>query len=162
MAHADSVMIEWLLVAFSLVVIVPVMWLAYQRYALKTVKVTLSEEQLPFWYKLSLHKFYVDELYDYGIVKPLSALAGLFSVAVEKKMIDGTVNGLGSITLFLSSQLRKIQTGNTGFYVFAMVAGMVLMLLLHWLNSTSSDDSHNPSFAACNFCNHPIACTCCQ
>jgi NADH-quinone oxidoreductase subunit L len=129
MAHADSVLIEWMLVAFSLVVIVPVMWLAYKRYALKPVKTSVSEEQLPVLYKLSFHKFYVDEIYDYGIVKPLNALSALFSVAVEKKMIDGTVNGLGSITLFLSSQLRKIQTGNTGFYVFAMVAGMVLMLL---------------------------------
>ncbi len=128
MPHAGSEMVEWLLVAFSILVLIPVMWMSYKRYAVKTVKTALPEEQVSIWYKLSLHKFYVDELNDYGIVKPLGALASLFSGVVERKMIDGTVNGLGSLTLYLSAQFRKIQTGNTGFYVFAMVAGIVLML----------------------------------
>ena len=58
-----------------------------------------------------------------------ASIGYLFSNVFEKNVIDGIVNGLGSTTVYLSSQLRKIQTGNIGFYVFAMVAGIILMLL---------------------------------
>ncbi|MEO6167064.1 MAG: NADH-quinone oxidoreductase subunit L [Chitinophagales bacterium] len=129
MAHADNEMIEWMLVIFSIVILPIVLWIAYRRYALKKVATTINEEQLPFFYRLSFHKFYVDEIYQKVIVAPLQSIGDFFSDIFEKKVIDASVNGLGNFTVYLGSQLRRIQTGNIGFYVFAMVAGIILMLL---------------------------------
>ncbi|MGB3075706.1 MAG: NADH-quinone oxidoreductase subunit L, partial [Chitinophagales bacterium] len=129
MAHPDTAMIEWLLVAFSIIVLLLVMWMAYQRYAVKKVAAVVNEDKLPFFYKLSYHKFYVDELYESIVVKPLGIIGDFFTNTIEKNIIDGTVNGMGNFTIYLGSQFRKIQTGNIGFYVFAMVAGIILMLL---------------------------------
>ncbi len=127
--HADAATIEWLLVIFSILILLAVCWMAYQRYAVRKVNSTINEDQLPVFYKLSFNKFYVDEVYNYVIVKPLAALGDFLNNTMERKVIDGTVNSLGNFTVYLSSQVRKIQTGNIGFYVFAMVTGIILLLI---------------------------------
>jgi NADH-quinone oxidoreductase subunit L len=127
--HSESATLEIFLGVGSLILLLVILWLAYQRYALKKVATTINEEKLPFFYKLSFHKFYVDELYEKVIVIPIEAIGDFFSRAIEKNVIDGAVNGLGNLTVYLSTQLRRLQTGNIGFYVFAMVIGMVLLML---------------------------------
>jgi NADH-quinone oxidoreductase subunit L len=42
--------------------------------------------------------------------------------------IDRLVNSLGETVVDGSAVVRLLQTGNIGFYVFAMVIGIVLML----------------------------------
>ena len=56
-------------------------------------------------------------------------LGDFFHEKFEVNVIDGAVNGLGKLTVWTSSQLRKIQTGNIGFYVLSMVIGIVLLLI---------------------------------
>ncbi len=106
-----------------------IIWFTHRRYAENKIAVAVNEQTLPAWYKLSYHKFYVDELYSHIILKPLEYLGNFFSVKVDNNVIDGTVNGMGSLTIWLSGQLRKMQTGNVGFYVLAMVVGIILMLI---------------------------------
>jgi NADH-quinone oxidoreductase subunit L len=129
MEPTDSSTVEWLITITSVVVLSLVLWLAYRRYVLKKVATTINEEELSFFYRLSYRKFYVDELYESVMVKPVEAIGDFFGNVFDKNVIDGIVNGLGSTAVYFSSQLRKIQTGNIGFYVFAMVAGIILMLL---------------------------------
>ena len=43
--------------------------------------------------------------------------------------IDGLVNGAGTRAKEASKTLRLIQTGNVGFYIFMMVAGIVALLI---------------------------------
>ena len=99
-----------------------------QRYVIKKVNPNLALDQMPFWYRLSYNKFYVDEIYDRVIVQPLEWMGDFLTHNIEKNVIDGAVNEAGSTVLWLSTQLRKMQTGNIGFYVLAMVIGMVLIL----------------------------------
>lgn len=127
--HADVAAIEWLLFIFSVLILLAVLWVAFQRYAVRKMSSAFKEDQLPFFYKMSYNKFYVDEIYHKVIVKPLAALGDFLSSTMEKKVIDGTVNNLGNFTVYLGMQLRKIQTGNIGFYVFVMVAGIILLLV---------------------------------
>src|SRR6185295_14932972 len=124
----ESNALEIEVIIATLVTLAIVIRLAYQRYAQKKVSATINEESLPLWYKLSYNKFYVDEFYDRAIVKLLEWLGDFFYEKMEKNVIDGTVNGLGASTIWLSTQLRKLQTGNIGFYVLAMVVGIVLLL----------------------------------
>ena len=42
---------------------------------------------------------------------------------------DGLVNGAGTTAKEASKTLRLIQTGNVGFYIFMMVAGIVALLI---------------------------------
>jgi len=102
---------------------------AYVRYV-KNSHVPVSDtEERPALANLSYHKFYVDEIYDALIRKPLDALSGFLYNAVEKLGIDGIVNGLGKTTMEASKGLRLLQTGNVGFYIFMMVVGIISILL---------------------------------
>lgn len=128
--HYESHALEIFVIVATIAVLIIVYRLADQRYAKSKVPAMINEEALPFWYRLSYNKFYVDEFYNRFIVVPLEWLGDFFHEKIEKNVIDGTVNGLGKGTVWLSGQLRKIQTGNIGFYVLAMVIGMVLLLVL--------------------------------
>ncbi len=77
---------------------------------------------------LAYHKFYIDELYDMIIRKPLDATSKFFYKIVDLKIIDGFVNGLGKVSVESSKGLRLLQTGNVGFYIFVMVIGIIAMM----------------------------------
>ncbi|MGI4749107.1 MAG: NADH-quinone oxidoreductase subunit L [Janthinobacterium lividum] len=77
---------------------------------------------------LAYHKFYIDELYDLIIRKPLDAASKFFYKVVDLKVIDGFVNGLGKVSMESSKGLRLLQTGNVGFYIFVMVVGIIAMM----------------------------------
>ena len=44
-------------------------------------------------------------------------------------IVDGAAKGTGALVKFSAGQLRQMQTGETGFYVFAMVVGIAALLL---------------------------------
>jgi NADH-quinone oxidoreductase subunit L len=48
---------------------------------------------------------------------------------VDKAGIDGFVNGLGKGSIEAGKGLRLLQTGNVGFYIFAMVIGVLVILV---------------------------------
>ncbi|WP_134089509.1 NADH-quinone oxidoreductase subunit L [Olivibacter sp. XZL3] len=77
--------------------------------------------------RLSYHKFYIDELYDRIIVRPLNVLSDFF-YTIDKKMIDGFVNYLGNGAAQAGSLLRLLQQGNVGYYIFYMVIGIIAVL----------------------------------
>jgi NADH-quinone oxidoreductase subunit L len=86
-------------------------------------------EERPGLVSLSYHKFYVDEIYDFLIRKPLDGLSVFFYKVVDLLVIDGIVNGLGKISVRSSKSLRLLQTGNVGFYIFMMVVGIIAILV---------------------------------
>ncbi len=77
---------------------------------------------------LAYHKFYIDELYDLIIRKPMDATSRFFYKIIDLKIIDGFVNGLGKVSIESSKGLRLLQTGNVGFYIFVMVIGIIAMM----------------------------------
>jgi NADH-quinone oxidoreductase subunit L len=46
--------------------------------------------------------------------------------------IDGLVNGVGKTVRWGSDRVRLLQTGQVGFYIFAMVIGMTLLFALSY------------------------------
>ena len=77
--------------------------------------------------KVLENKWYVDELYDAVIVKPLAAISRLLENVFEKIMIDGTVNGVGKTVKWGGERVRLLQAGQVGFYIFIMVLGMIAL-----------------------------------
>ncbi len=80
--------------------------------------------------KVLENKWYVDEIYDAVIVRPVQSLAKYFNNVVEKKGIDGFVNGVGKAVNYSSRQIRLLQSGQVGTYVLLMVIGMLILFIV--------------------------------
>jgi NADH-quinone oxidoreductase subunit L len=80
--------------------------------------------------KVLENKWYVDELYDSIIVKPVLSVAKYFSNVFEKKGIDGFVNGVGKAVNYSSRQIRLLQSGQVGTYVLMMVIGILVFFII--------------------------------
>ena len=120
---------EWALMGISVLAALAALGYAYVKYN-KNAEVPVSDEaERPALIDVSYHKFYVDELYDAIIRKPLDALSVFFYKVVDRLGIDGIVNGLGKGTIETSKGLRLLQTGNVGFYIFMMVVGIISVLM---------------------------------
>ncbi len=75
-------------------------------------------------------KYYIDELYDAVIVRPVLWIsrAVLWRV-VDEGLVDGAaVNGTARVSQALGWLGSRLQTGELGFYVVLFVAGVVLVL----------------------------------
>lgn len=127
--HELSHNTEWILMGTSVLIALLALGYAYSKYVSGNHVPVSDEEERPALANLSYHKFYIDELYDKVIRKPLDAISVFFYKVVEQLGIDGFVNGLGRGTLDTSKGLRLLQTGNVGFYIFMMVVGIIAILV---------------------------------
>ncbi len=80
--------------------------------------------------KLLESKWYVDEIYDAIIVKPVQNIGTFFNTVFEKKGIDGIVNGVGKAVNYGSRQIRLLQSGHVGTYVLLMVIGILVLFIV--------------------------------
>jgi NADH-quinone oxidoreductase subunit L len=80
-------------------------------------------------YRVLLNKYFVDEIYDAGVVQPIRIASedGLWKV-VDVRVIDGAVNGAGEIVGGSSELLRRVQTGSVRAYAASLFVGVVLIL----------------------------------
>jgi len=125
---------EWILMAVSVAGALAALIYAHSKYVKKAHVPVADTGERPALANLSYHKFYIDELYDTIIRKPLDALSVFFYKVVERLGIDGFVNGLGRGTIDASKGLRLLQTGNVGFYIFMMVIGIVAILVYSFIS----------------------------
>jgi len=115
---------EWMMIAISVSLIVVMIVLAIRKYS-KSVDAEATGLG-----KVLENKWYVDELYDTIIVKPLLAIGGFFNTVVEKSGIDRLVNGVGKGLHYSSRQLRLLQSGNVGSYLLMIVIAIILLIRL--------------------------------
>ncbi|HUC81620.1 MAG TPA: proton-conducting transporter membrane subunit, partial [Flavisolibacter sp.] len=123
--HVDHAT-EWILVGLTTAIALIAILIAYSRY-----KVYREEKQTSFG-RLLENKWYVDELYDTVIVKPLNAFGGAVNKFIERGTIDAMVNGVGRLVNYGGRQLRWLQSGQVGAYVLLMVIGMVLLFVVQF------------------------------
>lgn len=125
---------EFMLMGITIVGVLISIGIAYARYVKQNHVPVAAEAKRPMLASISYHKFYIDELYDAIIRKPLDALSTFFYKIVDTKIVDGIVNGLGLGTSEASKGLRLLQSGNVGFYIFMMVVGIISLLLYTYLS----------------------------
>ncbi len=118
---------EWMLMGIATAAALFSIGMAYNMYVNKK-DIPEADEALSGFTKWVANKFYVDELYDTIIVRPLKVMSEIFFVLVDKLIIDLFVNATAWIVGFTGRTFRLIQTGNTGFYIFAMVISMMVLL----------------------------------
>jgi NADH-quinone oxidoreductase subunit L len=123
---------ELMLMGISVLVAVVGIVLAYVQYVARAQRPAEDDAQRSAPENLVYHKYYIDELYDTLIVKPVMALStGLYKF-VENGIIDPIANGVGRVTLAGGQLLRNVQTGSVETYLILMVIGIVLILGLNF------------------------------
>jgi len=115
---------EWMLMGISVVVALIGVIAAWTRFSRKP---DLAEPSG--FGKVLANKWYVDELYDAIIVRPLYAISRFLNNFIER-FIDWIVNGVGRLVQYGGRQLRLLQSGQVGGYVLLMVVGILVLFLV--------------------------------
>lgn len=124
--HQTELALMGTIVALTLIVI----FLAWSAYVKRRSLPAPEGAPTNAAHKLVYNKYYVDELYENIVVKPLGLLGKAFETVIEKLMIDNLVNAFGRVVIWGSKTVRLLQTGNTGFYIFGMVIGVIIVLVV--------------------------------
>jgi NADH-quinone oxidoreductase subunit L len=81
------------------------------------------------------HKFFVDEIYATVIVAPFQLGASFLAGVVDRRVIDGAVNGLGTLVTGAAASVRKLQTGLVRGYAVGILAGTAALIVYVVLRS---------------------------
>lgn len=136
--HLDSIIVhknpsvlnhtkEWILMGLATAAALATIFFAYMVYMKNNILPEANDSKLTGIKKLIYNKYYIDELYEAIIRKPLDALSEVFKY-IDTKVIDSVVDGVGTTVTGVSSLVRKVQTGHIGFYIFGMVLGIIAIL----------------------------------
>ena len=128
-------------------------WLFYHRRTLSAESVATTFRPI---YNLFWHKYYFDEFYD-GVLVALTVWKSRLFAQFDGSVVDGIVNGVGvgtrdflaafvglfdnhvvdgivnrvaKVTWAVGGRIRRIQTGAIQTYLFVVLAGIVLLILI--------------------------------
>lgn len=89
------------------------------------------EQRWPALHRLLENKYYVDEIYDRIIVRPLAMLSAFFWKGIDMLVIDGAVN-TGAAATDLAGEVGKLSTtGNVRNYALYFFTGVIILFV--WL-----------------------------
>jgi NADH-quinone oxidoreductase subunit L len=125
---------EFTLMAITLVLVLLGAWYAWKLYGEKTT-LDSEPEDMPVLKRLIARKWMLDELYAYLFEKPFGWLSRTFFSVGEAKVAVPLTAGMGEATHRFADWLRKVHTGNTSLYIFAMMLGVVVLLLITWMSA---------------------------
>jgi NADH-quinone oxidoreductase subunit L len=86
-------------------------------------------------YRGALNKFYIDEIYLFVTKKILFGIFGPIAAWIDKNIVDGFMNIMGTLTENISDTVRQMQNGkvqNYAVYVFSGLLGFVILMVFLW------------------------------
>lgn len=102
--------------------------LAYGLYGVKNNPL-LERLSKTVWYKISYHKWFIDELYACLFVKPTWFLGNFFWKRGDEKTLDRFgPDGVSALSLKIAAWVSRVQTGYIYHYALALLGGVVLMV----------------------------------
>jgi NADH-quinone oxidoreductase subunit L len=93
----------------------------------------LSDKAVSFFgksYQWALDKFYFDEIYLFITKKILFKGVSKPAATFDKKIVDGSMNGIGNGTVKIAQLIKGMQSGKVQDYAFAFIAATVIMALV--------------------------------
>lgn len=123
---AHEAMLMGLAVAGALAAI----YFAYMMFRKNNVVPVDSEAEMSKPQRVVYNKYYVDEIYDAIIRKPVDKISEFSYRFLEIKVVDAFVNGIGTMTRRAGDGIKYLQAGTLGFYVFAMTIAVILIFIL--------------------------------
>jgi NADH-quinone oxidoreductase subunit L len=103
---------------------------AYVMYVAKPALADSVADRLGIIYKAVYNKWYVDEIYDAAVVHPvINGSRTVLWKGADAGLIDGAVNGVGSLARNVGSVLRLLQSGNIRSYATWVLFGGVMVIV---------------------------------
>ncbi|MGQ0563176.1 MAG: NADH-quinone oxidoreductase subunit L [Gemmatimonadota bacterium] len=119
---------EALWAASSLALAVAVVVIATRLLGRRAVRPALESPADTGFARVLYNKWYVDELYDRAIVRPVMRASRAAWKYIDQGLIDGLVNGAGRASRSLGWAGSRMQTGQLNTYAFAIVVGVLFVL----------------------------------
>jgi len=120
--------LEMGLMAFSVVVALVGIGIAFTMYVQNTGLPKKFTDTFPALHRAVYNKWYIDELYDYLFVNPCKALGRFLWKGFDVVVVDGVVNGVANVVMAFSGVFRFIQSGYIYNYAWSMAFGVVVIL----------------------------------
>jgi len=99
-------------------------------YLMKTGIPVRLAHNFRFIYRILFNKYYVDELYNFILIRPTLWIAKRFIEGfTDAKIIEGIVNGVPRTIGRFAGILRKAQTGLVQHYAIIMAAGVLILII---------------------------------
>lgn len=102
--------------------------LAWMIYYKGSLSAETFSRPLPWLYRILYRKYYVDEAYQFTIVKSLKGL-GVFLRGFDRWVVDGLVGLTAWITQLLGRLGSRLQNGQLQTYAVISLIGLVLLLI---------------------------------
>ena len=111
--------------------------IAWFVYVAKPAMADSLASTFKFLYTPLYNKYFVDEIYDATIVKPLvGGSRWVLWKGADAGLIDGSVNGVGTLAQKVGGVLRMLQSGNIRSYATWVLFGSVLAIVAMAIAST--------------------------
>jgi NADH-quinone oxidoreductase subunit L len=121
---------ELMVMLLSIVIALFGIWLAYTFYRRRTDLPGKIAKGVGPVYDLVFNKYYVDEIYEASVVKPIRATSDFFLWRIfDVKLVDGSVNGIAGLIGSIGSAARKLQTGMVSNYALIFAAAVVVIVV---------------------------------
>jgi NADH-quinone oxidoreductase subunit L len=89
--------------------------------------------RFPTLHRVLSGKYYIDELYDWLIGRPLYWISDrVFLKLGDQKLFDGSLHGLASLGRRSAGGLSRVQTGNLHLYALLVLFGIIASLAWSW------------------------------
>ncbi|MFA6147549.1 MAG: NADH-quinone oxidoreductase subunit L [bacterium] len=116
------------LMALSVAIALCGIGLAYFLYRVRTGKPAEIAKNWPNLYDVVYHKYYIDEFYEWAVIRRIvNWSVGLWQM-FDALFIDGIVNGAAGLVRDAGERVRRLQGGVVGGYAFSLLAGAVVLV----------------------------------
>ncbi len=105
-------------------------YVLYTRFDLATIHdVVENNAVLRFLHRLTLRKFYIDDLYDWLIRYVVFGISHV-EAAFDTYVIDGIVNGVARAVTGTGRELRRVETGRVQSYMVGFFGGLAVLAIV--------------------------------
>jgi NADH-quinone oxidoreductase subunit L len=115
--------IEYMIGGLNVILALLGMGLAYKLFA----KDAQEAQENTLFKRFAINKFYIDEVYELLIVKPLLGMSDLIAKVIDPKIFDGFINLNVWAYLRSAGLFAKLQNGKVRYYTLYILAGVSAM-----------------------------------
>ena len=119
---------NWTLMGVSTLICLAGIGIAWWMYVARPQMAALMQERFPGLLAISENRFYIDLIYGWIIVGPLSAFARICRV-FDLYVVDSLVDLVGYLPGQFGKVFRPMQNGLVQFYALAMILGLTVFLI---------------------------------
>lgn len=122
--------LDWSVATTSIVIAVVAIGLATALYMKPSEVPTKIAQRMGFLYRATQRKFFIDELYLFITKKIIFNSISRPIAWFDRHVVDGTIDGLGKVTAWVSLRIKGFQSGNVQWYTMVFLFGTLLILAL--------------------------------